>query len=177
MKRKENISSLQNSILFLAFICISLALAGCKVYSFTGASISPETKSISIDRFPNNALTVEPTLSQKLTDALRDKFVNETSLILIKKDGDLHLEGSIKGYRTSPVAIQGDETAALTRLTITVDVTFINTVDDSKSYKTLFTRFADFPSTQNLSEVQDGLNDEIIEILIQDIFDKAVVNW
>jgi len=164
-------------MLLLVFMSLMLGFIGCGTYSFTGASISPETKTISIDRFPNNAMTVEPTLSQLFTDGLRDKFVNETTLVLMKKDGDLHIEGAIKGYRTSPVAIQGDETAALTRLTITVDVTFINTIDDSKSFKTLFSRFADFPSTQNLNEVQETLITQINEMLFQDIFDKAVVNW
>ena len=153
------------------------SLSGCGVYSFTGASISPETKTISIDRFPNNAMTVEPTLSQKFTDALRDKFQRETNLTLLTKGGDLQIEGFIKGYRTSPVAIQANETAAMNRLTITVEVIFTNTIDDSKSYKSSFSRYEDYPSSQNLSEVQETLIDQINEMLVQDIFDKAVVNW
>lgn len=161
--------------LFLAVMLISIG--GCGVYSFTGASISPETKTISIQRFPNNAMTVEPTLSQKFTDALRDKFSRETNLTVIDKSGDLQIEGAITGYRTSPVAIQGDETAALNRLTITIEVTFVNTIDDSKSFKSTFSRFEDYPSTQNLNEVQETLIDQINEVLVQDIFDKAVVNW
>jgi hypothetical protein len=154
-----------------------ISLWGCGVYSFTGASISPETKTISIERFPNNAMTVEPTLSQKFTDALRDKFQRETNLTVLTKGGDLHIEGSITGYRTSPVAIQANETAAMNRLTISVEVSFTNTIDDSKSYKSSFSRYEDYPSTQNLSEVQETLIDQINEMLIQDIFDKAVVNW
>lgn len=162
-------------LLFLAVMLISIG--GCGVYSFTGASISPETKTISIQRFPNNAMTVEPTLSQKFTDALRDKFSRETNLTVIDKGGDLQIEGAITGYRTSPVAIQGNETAALNRLTISIEVTFVNTNDDSKSFKSTFSRFEDYPSTQNLNEVQETLIDQINEILVQDIFDKAVVNW
>lgn len=154
-----------------------MALQACGVYSFTGASISPDTKTISIERFPNNALTVEPTLSQKFTDALKDKFANETNLIIMNKGGDLQIDGAIIGYRTSPVAIQGNETAALNRLTITIEVNFVNTIDDSKSYKTTFSRFEDYPSTQNLNDVQETLIDQINETLVQDVFDKAVVNW
>jgi hypothetical protein len=154
-----------------------ISLWGCGVYSFTGASISPETETISIERFPNNAMTVEPTLSQKFTDALRDKFQRETNLTVLTKGGDLHLEGSITGYRTSPVAIQANETAAMNRLTISIEVTFTNTIDDSKSYKSSFSRYEDYPSSQNLSEVQETLIDQINEMLVQDIFDKAVVNW
>ena len=163
--------------ILLTAVLVILITTGCGVYSFTGASISPETETISIDRFPNNALTVEPTLSQIFTDALRDKFANETNLIILAKGGDLHFDGAIVGYRTSPVAIQGDETAALNRLTISVKVNFVNTLDDSKSYNTTFARYEDYPSTQNLSEVQETLIDQIVEMLVQDIFDKAVVNW
>ncbi len=161
----------------LLLLLLLLQISGCGVYSFTGASISPETKTISIQRFPNNALTVEPTLSQKFTDALRDKFAHETNLIVMNKGGDLQIEGSITNYRTSPVAIQANETAAQTRLTISVEVVYVNTLDDSKNFKSSFSRFQDYPSTQNLSEVQDMLIDQINEMLIQDIFDKAVVNW
>ena len=110
-------------------------------------------------------MTVEPTLSQKFTDALRDKFQRETNLTLLTKGGDLQIEGSITGYRTSPVAIQANETAAMNRLTISVEVTFTNTVDDSKSYKSSFSRYEDYPSSQNLSEVQETLIDQINEML------------
>lgn len=161
----------------IAVLVMVILIAGCGVYSFTGASISPETKTISIDRFPNNAMTVEPTLSQKFTDALRDKFQNETNLVMLSKGGDLQLEGSITGYRTSPVAIQANETAAMNRLTITVEVRFTNKVDDSQSFNSSFSRYQDYSSTQDLNTVKDGLIDEINEELVQDIFNKAVVNW
>lgn len=170
------INTISSTIAILLLLPV-LILGGCGVYSFTGASISPDTKTISIERFPNNAMTVEPTLSQKFTDALRDKFTRETTLTLVDKNGDLQIEGSITGYRTSPVAIQGDETAALNRLTITVEVTFTNTKDESQDFKSSFSRFEDYPSTQNLNEVQETLIDQINEVLVQDIFDKAVVNW
>lgn len=176
MNKINNIHVRKGAILLFSAILL-LSFGGCGVYSFTGASISPEIKTISINRFPNNALTVEPTLSQKFTDALRDKFVNETNLVMINKGGDLHIDGSITDYRTSPVAIQANETAALNRLTIRVDVTFVNTQDDSKSFKNSFSRYQDYSSERNLSEVQDALIDIINEMLIQDIFEKAVVNW
>lgn len=155
-----------------------MLLGGCSVnYSFTGASIPPEVKTINIKYFPNNASLVEPTLSQKLTDALRDKFINETSLILVTDGGDLVLEGSITGYNTSPVAIQDDDQAALNRLTITLDVVYTNTFDDNMSFDSKFTRYSDYSSEQNLADVQEVLIDEINEMLVQDIFNKAVINW
>jgi len=177
VKTGNYITSAHRTVYLLILATIVASLGGCGVYSFTGASISADTKTISIQRFPNNAMTVEPTLSQKFTDALRDKFSNETNLTLMNKGGDLQIDGNITGYRTSPVAIQGNETAAMNRLTITVSVTFENTIDDSKSFKSSFSRFVDYPSTQNLNDVQDMLIDEINEMLVQDIFDKSVVNW
>ncbi len=147
-------------------------------YSFTGASIPPEVKTINIKYFPNNASLVEPTLSQKLTDGLRDKFSSETSLGLVNDGGDLLMEGAITGYRTTPVAIQGDDQAALNRLTITIEVTYINTFDENMSFEnTRFERYADYSSDQSLTEVQEVLVDEISQMLITDVFNKAVINW
>ena len=175
--KNHNIKTIRQAAWLVIMAMLMVSTGGCGVYSFTGASISPETKTISIDRFPNNAMTVEPTLSQKFTDALRDKFSRETNLMLMTKGGDLQIVGAITGYRTSPVAIQANETAALNRLTITVDVTFTNTLDDSQSFKKSFSRFEDYSSSQDLNEVQETLIDLINELLVQDIFNEAVVNW
>ncbi len=153
-------------------------LNGCSVkYSFTGASIPPEVKTINIKYFPNNASLVEPTLSQKLTDALRDKFTSETNLVLVNEGGDLVLEGSITGYNTSPVAIQGDDQAALNRLTITLDVVYTNMFDENMSFDSKFSRYSDYSSDQNLADVQEALIEEINVMLVEDIFNKAVINW
>ena len=160
-------------------VLLLFLFTGCSVnYSFTGASISPEVKSINIKYFPNNAPLVEPTLSQKLTDGLQDKFTSETNLVLVNEGGDLIMEGAITGYRTTPVAIQGNDQAALNRLTITIEVTYINTFDENMSFEnTKFTRYADYSSSRNLVEVQEALVEEINRMLIEDVFNKAVINW
>lgn len=154
-----------------------MLMAGCGVYSFTGASIPPEAKTISVSYFVNNAQYVEPTLSQSLTDALRDRFQSQTNLTFIAEDGDLQLEGSITDYSTKPMAIQGNETAALNRLSVTIKVKFTNSIDATKDYETSFTRFEDYSSNQDLSAVKDQLIPLINEALVDDIFNKAVVNW
>lgn len=159
------------------FSALTFLLSGCGIYSFTGASIPPEAKTVSIKYFPNNASLVEPTLSQIFTDALKDKFVSQTTLILVQKNGDLRLEGEITGYSTKPIAITGDQTAALNRLTITVKVKYVNTFDETKNFESSFNRYEDYPSSQNLSDVQETLITQINEMLIEDIFNKAVVNW
>ncbi|MDP2235037.1 MAG: LptE family protein [Bacteroidales bacterium] len=150
---------------------------GCGVYSFTGASIPPEAKTFSVQQFQNNALLVEPLLSNILTSALRDKFMNQTPLSSVLNNGDLAFEGEITDYVTSPVAIQSDQTAALNRLTITVNIRFFNKFDESKNFDTKFTQYMDYPSEQDLNAVKDALITQITDMLIDNIFNRAVVNW
>jgi len=151
---------------------------GCRMsYSFTGASISANVKTVSIPMLPNNAPLVVPTLSRTITNALRDYFTSQTNLNLVDRNGDLNIEGAITGYVVQPVAIQGNETAAMNRLTITVTVNFTNKTDEKQHWETTFSRYLDYPSSDNLSSVQDGLIAGITEQLVTDIFNKAVVNW
>ncbi len=161
----------------LLAIALSLCFQGCGIYSFTGASIPPEAKTFSVQQFPNNALLVEPLLSDQFSTALRDRFMNQTSLQMTSVNGDLDFEGEITDYSTSPVAIQSDQTAALNRLSITVNVRFTNKFDDSKSFESKFTQYIDYPSDQDLNSIKDGLIAEITEMLVDNIFNKAVVNW
>ena len=164
---------------FLPFLLGFLLLeqTACKVsYSFTGASISPDVKSIAIPYMPNNAPLVVPTLSRTITDALRDYFTSQTNLYTVDRNGDLELTGTITGYGVTPVAIQGNETAAMNRLTITVNVKFINKKNPKQYYETSFSRYQDYP-VADLNTVQDGLIATITSQLVQDIFNKSVVNW
>jgi hypothetical protein len=149
---------------------------GCN-YSFTGASISAETKTVQIDYFPNRASLVQPSLSQTFTEKLKDRFVSQTNLELVTNEGDLVFEGFITNYSSYPLAIQGNDQAALTRLTITVQVKYTNKKDSEKDFDSAFTRYADFSSSQNLASVEVGLIDEICSALVTDIFNKSVVNW
>ena len=171
-----------NSKVFRLLLLVSMvwhlaSLNGCGVYSFTGASISPEVKSVSISFFPAYAPLAPANVPQLFTEALRDLFINRTNLDLLDKNGDIRFEGYISGYDTRPVAIQGNEQAAQNRLTMTVNVTYTNTKDDSKSFDKSFSRFADFDATQNVADVEQALIAEINDQLILDIFNEAVVNW
>lgn len=152
-------------------------LTGCGVYSFTGASVPPEAKTVSVQYFPNNANLVYPMLSSMLTNTLRDYFMNQTTLSEVGNNGDLAVEGEIVGYETAPTAITGDQTAALNRLTITVNVRFFNRFDETKNFEQKFTQYEDYPSSQDLNSVQETLSNTIVEKLCEDIFNKAVVNW
>ncbi|MFN4233966.1 MAG: LptE family protein [Bacteroidia bacterium] len=161
-------------------IFTTLFFESCKIsYSFTGASISPDIKTVSIKTFQNNAPLAQPTLSQSFTESLKDIFITQTNLTLIEKGGDLQFEGKITGYNVTPVAIQGNQvsTASLNRLTITVLVKFINTKDEKQNFEQSFSRFADFDASKNLASVENELIKDINSQLSQDIFNRAVTNW
>ena len=158
-------------------VFLILLISSCGVYSFSGASISPEIKSVTIDFFSNRAAIVQPSLSQAFTEKLKEKFVTQTSLRLLDKEGDLHFEGFITDYNTQPVAIQGTQTAALNRLTISVSVKFTNLKDEKQNFETGFSRYYEYSSQRSLTDVEQEAIAEINKQLIDDIFNKAVSNW
>lgn len=163
----------------IAMLVMALALIcqGCGIYSFTGASIPAEAKTVSVAYFPNHAQLVNPLLSNDFTSALRDAMMNQTPLDMVESGGDLAFEGEITDYRTTPVAITAAQTAAMNRLTITVKVRFSNRFDETKDFEQSFSHYEDYPSEQELNSVQDGLTAVIVEALVEDIFNKALVNW
>lgn len=155
------------------------SLSSCSIFevsmTFGGGSVTGET--ISIDYFQNKAPSVQPNLSQVFTDEMRDRFVGKTKLELVERYADQHIEGEITNYSIRPVAIQGNETAAKNRLTISVQVRYVNTIDKTNNFESSFSSFEDFSSEVNLSEVEDELIALISERLAEDVFNKAVVNW
>lgn len=157
---------------------VALVTYACKVnYSFTGASIPEDVKTVSVKTFQNFAPLTNPNYPQLFTEELRDIFLSQTSLSLVGTNGDLQFEGGVTNYKITSVAIQGNETAALNRLTITINVKFTNTKDNIQSYESKFTRFADFSSSSSLSAVEDELMKEINTQITQDVFNQAVSNW
>lgn len=159
---------------------LSLAvMVGCKVkYSFTGASIPANARTVSIAYFPNNALLVNPNLSSTITQELQDKFMQQTKLDLIREDGDLSFEGAIIRYEVTPATVNTNNQAEMNRLTISVKATFRNKLDPQFDYtdKT-FSGFEDYPATQDLSTAEGTIVPQILERLIEDIFNAAVANW
>ncbi|MFA6127595.1 MAG: LptE family protein [Bacteroidales bacterium] len=172
---------MRKSIYLLLVVGMLVGMAGCTVsYKTSGASLSAGEKTISVAYFPNRAPLVNPILSQELTEKLKDKFISQTSLNMISSDGDISFEGEITGYDTKPMAITGnDQTdkAALNRLTITVKVKFINQKDPKNSFESQFQAYEDYNSDQGLDAVEGDLVPLILEKLIEDIFNRSVVNW
>ena len=173
MKRFENLVGRFYALFFLT--CIGLT--GCGVYSFTGASISPDIKTVSIAEIPNQTANGSAGISQKFTERLKDKFVTETNLDLVNQDADIEFTGFISGYEISSKAPTGQQTTALNRLNITVKIDYLNNKKPADGWSQSFSRFADYESDQNLSSIEDELIEEINEQLVEDIFNKALVNW
>ena len=154
-----------------------LLLVGCKIYNFTGADIPAGAKSYSVLQFEVRAPLATPVSGQVFTETFRDLMQAQTPLNYATSAGDLQYEGAITGYDVQPVAIQSNETAALNRLTITVKVVYINTLDEKKNKNLTVSRFADYTSSSELSTVENDLLGTISEQLAQDIFDRTLGDW
>lgn len=162
------------------FLLLALAinLYGCSVkYTLSGASIPVDAKTVSIAYFPNNATLVAPILSSTLTEALQSKFERQTRLDLVREGGDLAFEGEITNYTSSAASISGDEYATTNRLTITVAVRFTNALEPELNYSQTFSSFLEYDSSSLLQTVESTLIPEIVDMLVDDIFNAAVANW
>ena len=163
-------------MLTLFFGIIFVLQAGCGIYSFSGAS-TEGLSSVSVQYFQNRASLVQPGLSQGLTDALIDKCKAQTSLNIVNGLGDANFEGEITDYTTRPLTVSADAEAAMNRFTITVKVKYTNSVNPDQSYEQSFSRYQDYSSSRNLSDVEAELVKEIVELIVEDIFNRAFVNW
>lgn len=150
--------------------------ASCGFYSFTGASISPEVETVSIGKFPNVSGGGSAGLSQSFTEKLKDKFVSETDLTLVDRNGDIDFQGSITNWDIESKSPTGNQTTARNQLTITVQVNYTNSVED-KNWDKSFSQYANYESTKSLSAVEEQKVEEINDQLVTEIFNKALVNW
>ena len=163
---------------------ILLSLFGCGVYSFTGASISPEVKTISIQTFYNNAPLGPANMSNLFTEKLKDYFQQNTSLTLTNDEGDLQFDGYIDNYTITPVSAGASgnnnkvDYSQLSRITVTVYATYNNVKDETFNYDKKFSFFKDFDqNTVDLSSAEEAFVEEIFDQIIIDIFNQSVANW
>lgn len=163
--------------LILSLISLSVLVVSCGVYSFTGASIPTEAKTISVQYISNKAAIVQPSLSQVITDGLIVAFTGQTNLEITENEGDLSFSGYITKYQIKPMAIKANETASQNRLTIAIKIKYNNSFDDKQNFESTFSRYRDYASSENIVDVEDGLIEEISKELIEDVFNKAFVNW
>ena len=175
MSRTKIISSLGVT---LALCLTALIVHSCRIYSFTGTSIQPDVKTITINYFEYKALKVNPSLANQMTEALRDKFTKLTKLEQVDMDGDLEIEAAITGYDVKAMAVTANETAAQNRLTVSVKVSFTNRKHSEDDFPDKsFSAYADFDSSLSLDSMEAQLCDEIVEKLCDDIFNATVAQW
>lgn len=168
---------------FISLLIITTSLLttapGCKVnYSFTGADIPAEAKTVSVGYFIATATLANPQVSQQFTNDMIAMVLTQTSLDVVDENGDLQFEGSIIGYKISPAAVQADtEAAAKNRLTMKVKVKYTNTIEPEKSFEKDFSQFADFNADDDLNDIEEGLIEIIDETLVQAIFNASLGSW
>ncbi|WP_462250003.1 LPS assembly lipoprotein LptE [Ekhidna sp.] len=166
-------------ILIILALCIPTS---CGVYNFTGGTLSPEIKTISIQQFYNNAALGPSNMSAVFTETIKDYFQQNTSLELVDNNGDLQLDGFISNYTITPVAATAGsqnqaDFSALSRITITVSATYTNISDPTFDFDKSFSFFKDFDNSTNLASNEELFVEEIFDQIVLDIFNASVANW
>jgi hypothetical protein len=161
-------------LILLAFIPL---ICGCGIYSFSGTSIAPDVQSITVMTIQNRAMRVNPSLSNLLTEELKEKYRRLTKLRLDPDNGDLIVEGDITSYETTALAVTTQEIASQNRLTITVKIKYTNIKHPEESFEKSFAAFEDYASTMSLDAVESSLVDSIVEKIVDLIFNDTVANW
>lgn len=153
-------------------------VVGCGAYSFTGISLSSDTKTFQVNYFQNTAALIEPGIERDFTLALQDLILNQTNLDLVKSNGDIIYEGEIVEYRISPTTATSSNTAAQNRLTISVNLIFTNTNDEEADFEKRFTFFYDYAgSAQLVGSQKTTAVEEIFERITQDVINASLANW
>lgn len=162
----------------LSLAVTALIVHSCGIYSFTGTSIQPEVKTVTINYFEYKALKVNPSLSNMLTEAMQDKFLKLTKLEQVDIDGDLEIIGAVTGYDVKATAVTASETVAQNRLTVSVKISFVNRKFPEDNFEDKsFSAYQDFDAMQSLESVEATLCEDIVEQLCEDIFNATVANW
>lgn len=163
--------------LLIAIGCYSCKLAKIS-YNMTGGSLNPEIKTFSVDYFPNKAPLVVPYLSSLFTEKLTNYMRQKTGLTqLTDNNGDIRFEGQITGYSQRPIDITSNEVAASNRLTIEIRVKYTNTKEEEYDFSSSFSNYADYSTDADFNSVEETLIEEILDKIIDDIYNKAIVNW
>lgn len=162
-------------------LCTFLVLFFTSCYSFKEGRIPPEIQTVKVFNFTNQSQNGNTQLNQGMTDALRNRFITQSNLRMLPVnsdvDGDIEFKGAITGYTVLGTAANANQTTALSRLTLTVKIDFVNNTKPGDQWSQTFSRFADYSSTQNLLDVEAQLLEDIYFQLVEDIYNKALVNW
>ena len=166
----------------IVLIILSIFIESCGNYSFTGASIPEGTESFQVNFFENEAgnsmgSIFEPGLDRDFTIALQNILQNQTNLQLLSSDADLIYEGEIKDYRVSPMTSTSNLQASQNRLTVGINVRFINIKKEEDNFERKFSFYFDYPAETQLLNIKSKAHDIIFERITQDIFNASLAKW
>ena len=161
----------------ILYIPLLLITSSCGFYTFSGASISPEIKNIKISYFINEAENFKANLDRDITQKLTDFIIEQTDLSVNNDNYEIEINGKIISYDITPISISSNDFANQNRLSISVNIDFKNYINEKENYNQKFTRYVDYKSDQNIEEIESELNDQILEEICIDIFNKTFVNW
>lgn len=152
-------------------------LSSCGIYNFTGVG-DIKAKTFQVNYFQNNADIVEPGIERTFTLRLQDLIQDQTNLSLTNSGGELIYEGEITQFRVTPMTATADQRASQNRLTITVNVRYINTLNEEDNFEKPFSFYYDYPAASLLSgNVLNTALDEIFERITQDVFNESLNKW
>jgi hypothetical protein len=161
----------------ISFFVLAICLNSCSVYNFTGAK-PIDAKTFQVNFFQNNAELIEPGIERKFTIKLQDIIQNQTNLSLTNSNGDLLYEGEIVEYRITPMQATAAQTAAESRLTISVNVRFSNKNKEADNFEKRFSFYRDYQGNSlPTGSVLNDYIDEIYERITQDIFNESLAKW
>lgn len=166
----------------LVILFILLSLYSCS-YSLGGVSLAPEVKTAYIGTFPNYSSLFNPNLSQSFSNSLIDIFDQRTKLLITNNidDGDIQIEGEIRSYQVTPSNIvqgtNGVEVANQNKLTISVQVRYINTIEPEKNWDKSFSDNELFDANVTLESIESDLVETINDRLITQIFNDIATDW
>ena len=160
------------------FILIALLVTtaiGCGIYSPYGAQTSGAS-TFSVQDFEPAHPLVSTSTAQALSEALRDRVQRQSTLRLVE-EGELTFSARVVGWEVRPINVQGDETAGANRITVSIVLNYTNAIDESLSTERTFSRYVDLPSDQDVFTQEDGIVEELGDLLSQDMFNATLGNW
>ena len=156
-------------------------LTGCwpQRVSFRDGSMPEEWKTFSVATLKNEAPNAPLNYPPLLTESIKDEIQNNTRLLLSNEDagGELYIDGTIKNYSITPVALQPGDNAAKNRLTVSVSFDIFISAPEEEKWQLTSSRFADYNSTDDFSTIENALLAEINEQITQDLINKLFSNW
>ncbi len=146
-------------------------------YSFKGASLSPDLKTIQFANVRMETAGGPSNLSLTINEKLKEYFQRNSTLKITNQNPDLYIEGTIVGYELTPQAPTSDDKAGLNRLTLRIQFQLTNRLDETKNFDQEFSFYQDFPQNQTLSQVEKTLIPKLTDQIILDLFNKIAGDW